>query len=473
MQLLLTSLFSILYAATVIGVVLVIIAGNRNPLKAAPWVLFVLFAPVVGLFFYFFFGQDLRRQRFISRRTYKRIMVYSLPARVRRAEAPVPDEYKPMAAMLEKLSHATPFHGSRLTAYCDGASKMEALLEEIERAQHHIHIFYYIVEPDEIGNRLIDALLRKAAEGVKVRLLYDDVGSKKLKKRHFRRMREGGIEVYPFLEVRFPLFTRKMNYRNHRKVVVIDGRIGFFGGMNIADRYIAGPKWGGTWRDNHFKIEGKGVYGLQSVFLVDWSTVSQIRVDSAEFFPDLSDYTEGVMQFVPSGPYGPWRSLLQAVMLAVAAAKERIWIQTPYFLPTEGLNMLLQTAALSGIDVQLMLPKHSDSWYVGKAMHSFIDDMVRSGVRVWFYKSGFLHAKLLVVDDELTICGSANMDFRSFEHNFESNAFVYDRSFNEQMQQTFIDDLRACERLKPVRWFRRPWPQRLAESFMRLFSPLM
>lgn len=200
----------------------------------------------------------------------------------------------------------------------------------------------------------------------------------------------------------------------------------------------------GVWRDSHFKVEGKGVYGLQSAFLVDWSTVERVHLDTSKFFPEADNYTSSTMQFATSGPLGPWRTLLQGIMTAIAGARRSICIQTPYFLPTEGLNSLLQTAALGGIDVQLMLPERSDSRIIDKAVHSFIDDMLRAGVKVYFYTKGFLHAKMLIVDDLLTVVGSANMDFRSFEHNFEINAFVYGQDFNTAMRRVFDEDLRRA-----------------------------
>lgn len=241
----LTYLFIAIYTATVIGIILVVILGNRNPLKTIPWVVVLIFAPVVGLVFYFFFGQDLRRKRIISRRTYKRLMVYALPAHVRRSDAPVPAACQSLSTLLTNTSQAVSFYGSRLTHYGDGASKMTALLEEIEKARDHIHILYYIFCDDETGARLQQALIRKAKEGVKVRVLYDDVGCNGVKKEFFQQMRDAGAEVHALLHVRFPMLTDRVNYRNHRKIVVIDGRVGFFGGMNIADRYVKGPGWGG------------------------------------------------------------------------------------------------------------------------------------------------------------------------------------------------------------------------------------
>ena len=256
------------------------------------------------------------------------------------------------------------------------------------------------------------------------------------------------------------------------KIIVIDGKVGFMGGMNIADRYDKGTSWG-TWRDTHFKFVGKGVHGLQSVFLIDWYVVSKKLLNDRIYYPAAQIYSDNIMQIATSGPVGQWRTLLQATIFMIANAKKYIFIQTPYFLPTEGLNQALQTAALGGVDVRLMLPKRSDTRSANMASHSFIDEMVKAGVKVYLYKPGFLHSKLVVSDDALTSIGSANMDFRSFEHNFEINAFVYQKEFALQMKRIFTHDMHHCERLIPSRWLKRPLKQRMAESFMRLFSPLL
>ena len=468
----LTYLFIAIYTATVIGIILVVILGNRNPLKTIPWVVVLIFAPVVGLVFYFFFGQDLRRKRIISRRTYKRLMVYALPAHVRRSDAPVPAACQSLSTLLTNTSQAVSFYGSRLTHYGDGASKMTALLEEIEKARDHIHILYYIFCDDETGARLQQALIRKAKEGVKVRVLYDDVGCNGVKKEFFQQMRDAGAEVHALLHVRFPMLTDRVNYRNHRKIVVIDGRIGFIGGMNIADRYVRGTEWG-SWRDTHFRIEGSGAAGLQASFLSDWSATTKRHIAGAEYYPAAERHTDDILQIVPSGPFGKWRALLQADSYAVSNARKRIWIQTPYYLPSDVLNSALQVAALAGIDVRLMLPARSDSKVVDLASHSYLDDMMKAGVKILFYKPGFLHSKLLIIDNSLTVIGSANMDFRSFEHNFEVNAFVYDREFTARMAGVFEDDASRCHALTPGEWFNRPRPRRWAESLMRVFSPLL
>lgn len=472
----LSTIFLVVYTLTIIGVVLVIITDNRNPLKTLPWILVLVLAPGAGLAIYFFFGQNLSKRRIISRRTRKRITT-RLEENDAAGGTGIPPQRLPLARLLSQTALAVPLYGSRLTPYVDGKTKMDALLEAIAGARHHIHIQYYIFSDDETGRRLRDALTAKAREGVEVRILYDDVGCTGVKKAFFEGMRAEGIEAYSFLHVKFPRFTSKVNYRNHRKIGVIDGRIGFIGGMNVADRYVLGIERGNgereRWRDTHFRIEGSGVAGLQASFLSDWSATTKQAVGGPAYFPAPERLTDNVMQIVPSGPLGKWRTLLQAVEYAVSRAAQRVWIETPYYLPSETLNAALQEAALAGIDVRLMLPERSDSRVVDLASHSYLDDMMQAGVKIAFYTPGFLHSKLLLIDDDLAVVGSANMDFRSFEHNFEVNAFVYDRAFNARLAAIYETDLGDCRRVTPGDWFRRPRTRRWAESFMRIFSPLL
>lgn len=462
----------VLYAISILGLVLVVLLENRNPLKTISWVIVLLTLPGIGLIFYFFFGQDNRRQRIISRRTYKRIMKPLHSGVPEQDKCVVLPAYQPLVKLLNRDDHNPLLYGSSITTYTNGTDKFTAFIKALREARHHIHIQYYIFADDEIGRQVKNLLMAKAREGVQVRVLYDDVGSWNVKERFFREMKAAGIEVYAFLRVAFPVLTSKVNYRNHRKIAVIDGKIGFIGGMNIADRYIKGVSWG-VWRDTHFRIEGKGVHGLQSAFLIDWYVVSKQLIKGKDYYPDEAIFGDNILQVIASGPTGPWRTLLQAVIFCITNAKKYLYIQTPYFLPAESMNQALQTAALGGIDVRLMLPEHSDTRSVHLATHSFLDDMLRAGVKVYFYKAGFLHSKLLLVDDELACIGSANFDFRSFEHNFEVNAFIYHQPFALEMRQLFMDDLKNCETVYPAQWLNRPLTKRLIESFMRLFSPLL
>ncbi|MDR1408269.1 MAG: cardiolipin synthase, partial [Tannerella sp.] len=420
------------YAVSIASLVLVLLLENRNPLKTIPWVIVLIFLPGIGLIFYFFFGQDNRRQRIISRKTYKRIMRPLGANRIVEDPCSVSPQYQPLANMLIRNGHSALMYGCELKCFTSGTDKFNALLEDIGRAKHHIHLQYYIFADDEIGRKVSRALIVKAKEGVTVRVLYDDVGCWDVKKVFFSEMREAGIEVHAFLRVVFPIFTSKVNYRNHRKIVVIDGSVGYLGGMNIADRYVKGSSLG-VWRDTHFRIVGKGVHGLQSAFLLDWYAAGRQLVRGRGYYPKLQIYSDNVIQFAVSGPTGRWRTLLQAVSFCIVNAKKYLYIQTPYFLPTEGLNQALQTVALGGVDVRLMLPLRSDARLVNMATHSFLDDLIKAGVKVYFYRSGFLHSKLLLMDDALACIGSSNFDFRSFEHNFEINAFVYHEPFARQM----------------------------------------
>jgi cardiolipin synthase len=467
------SIIFILYCITILGLILVIITENRNPLKTIPWVIVLFMLPGLGLVFYFFFGQDNRKQRIISRRTYKRIMKRPQDGKKPPHDScTVPEGYTPLVNLLGRNHQCPLLYGSDITIYADGEGKFNALFEAIKGARHHIHIQYYIFMDDDTGRSLRDLLMAKARAGVEVRLLYDDVGCWKVKKSFFREMRDAGIEVYAFLKVVFPIFTSKVNYRNHRKIVVIDGQTGFMGGMNVADRYLKGNSLG-KWRDTHFKFTGKGVHGLQSAFLIDWYVASKKLLNDSVYYPPLPALGDNIMQILTSGPIGQWRTLLQAIIFIISNAKNYVYIQTPYFLPTEGLNQALQAAALGGVDVRLMLPKRSDTKAVNMASHSFIDDMVKAGAKVFLYDIGFLHSKLVVSDDMLTCIGSANMDFRSFEHNFEIAAFVYQSDFARQMKKIFLHDMQYSEKLTSSRWLKRPLRLRIAESFMRLFSPLL
>ncbi|MDR3268046.1 MAG: cardiolipin synthase [Tannerella sp.] len=463
----------VLYLISILSLIIVVLLENRNPLKTIPWVIVLLLLPGAGLIFYFVFGQDNRRQRIISRRTHKRILRPLHSNHLVQERGGVSPHFQPLVNLLNRNNQHPLLYGSECSFYTNGTDKFEALLKDISLAQHHIHLQYYIFGEDEIGKKVQTALISKAKEGVKIRVIYDDVGSWNVKNKFFNEMRHAGIEVYPFLKVAFPVLTSKVNYRNHRKVVVIDGKTGFIGGMNISDRYLKGTSWG-VWRDTHFRIAGNGVHGLQSAFLIDWYVISKQLIKGKEYYPPADIFSDNVMQIAASGPTGQWRTLLQAVLFCVMNAKKYLYIQTPYFLPTEGLNQALQTAAMGGVDVRLMLPERSDTRTANIASHSFLDDMIKAGVKVYFYKSGFLHSKLLLVDDELACIGSANFDFRSFEHNFEINAFVYQNAFAKQMKEMFMNDQNIhCEQLIPARWLKRPFPQRLAESFMRLFSPLL
>jgi len=465
-------LFDSIYWITLVGVILVVVLDNLDPVKTISWLLVLIFLPYVGLILYIFFGQRYRKKKIISKKSIRKIE--NNPAYL--YEELDPKHYPPacvsIIAMLRKNNLHPVFSGNSLHLYTSGRELFDAMFEDIRKARKYIHLDFYIIESDKIGYELQQLLIQKAREGVEVRLIYDDIGSWKTKNSYFREMKDSGVQVYPFLKVLLPYLSPKFNYRNHRKLVVIDGEIGYTGGHNIADRYITGANFG-SWRDSHVRIEGKGVYGLQTAFLIDWYFVSRDLLTSKFYFPDIKDKGSCLVQIATSGPDTDWENIMQALFSIVSKARNYVYLQTPYFLPNESLLTALQTAALSGVDVRLMVPERTDTPIAVKAMNSHFAEVMDAGVKVYSYRKGFLHAKTAVADDILSTVGSANLDYRSFELDFEVNAFIYDAKFAIQMKETFLKDQEDCVLINPEEWGNRPRLVRWTESVCRLFDPLM
>lgn len=469
---LVSTVVSSLFLLTVVITIVVVILDNRNPVKTLAWVLVLSFLPVIGLIFYFFFGRDVRREKLISKRGYFRLTKYPLAEYYEQKSSEYTDDQHPLKRFFRKVNEALPFDGNSVQVYTSGHEMLQSLLQAIANAKHHIHLQFYIFEDDAVGRLVRDALIEKVREGVEVRLLYDDVGCWKVDQSFYEKMREAGIETRGFLKVRFPMFTSKVNYRNHRKVVVIDGRVGFVGGMNLALRYLKGVKWG-IWRDTHIRIEGRAVYGLQIAFLSDWYAADHSLITSSRYYPDMPVCGESSIQIVTSNPIGGVETIMQGLLIAITGSQKYFYIQTPYLLPTEPILLALRTAALGGVDVRIMIPERADSRITHLASLSYLDELMQSGVKIYRYNKGFLHSKVMVSDDVLSTVGSTNMDFRSFEHNFEVNAFMYDRESALKMKSIFLDDQQDADLVQLKEWRMRPWYQKVAESVIRLFAPLL
>lgn len=461
-----------IYVMTVISLVILVISENRNPIKTMSWVLVLILLPVVGLLLYYLFGEDNRKKRFISRRMYKRLKNRALPKTVSEEYAPFPEKYTELATLLKNLDKSPVLDGNKVQFYTDARKKFEALFQDIRAAKHHIHLQYYIFEEGKIGKKLSEHLIEKAKEGIEVRVIYDDVGSWKSKARFFKRMKDNGIEIEPFLPVVFPVLTSHVNYRNHRKIVVIDGEIGYVGGMNVADRYLDGGKFD-HWQDLHIRIRGKGVQGLQSSFLLDWYYAHKTYISSRIYFPELPSFGNNPMQIVTSGPIGLYRNISQGLFYAFLNARKSISIETPYFIPSESILKALQTASLSGIDVKIIIPGQTDTIFAQYATRSFVKELLLGRIKVYLYQKGFIHSKLITIDNSLTIVGSSNMDVRSFEHNFEVNAFIYDPETCQKAQKIFQNDLNDSAQMFSEEWNKRNRKERLKESACRLFAPLL
>ena len=464
-----------IYQVFVILTIIHVVLDNRQPAKTMAWALVIWFVPVVGIVFYLFFGVNTRKERLISQRSLDMLSKRSMLEFVEQRDLHLPEEYKPIIDLFVSENFSLPFRDNEVKIHTDGYSFFHALLKEIASAKDHIHMDMYIFEDDALGNLVRDALVAKAREGVEVRLIYDDVGCWNVSNRFFERMREEGIEVAPFLPVRFPSFTSKVNYRNHRKIIVIDGRTGFIGGMNIALRYVKGTK-PQPWRDTMLQITGSGVYSLQRAFLVDWYFVDRNLISNRKYYPHtLEDgHSESLLQIVTSGPVTPYSEIMQGYVRMILAAKKYIYIETPYFLPTDPVLFALKTAAAGGVDVHILVPLRSDTKFVEWAGRSYLREMVKAGVIVSYYKAGFLHSKMIVCDDAICSCGSTNVDFRSFENNFESNAFIYDSKVAIAMREIFIEDTTQSLLFTDIPQRLRPnILKRLVESLVRLMSPLM
>ncbi len=472
----------LLYALTIVFMVILVIQQRGDPMKTIAWLLVVTFIPLLGIALYFYFGKNYRKEKIFSRKELSDSKQIKTLAQYQPTDV-ADKNYWPDEAIAGKANIMKMLYNSEkvlLTEYnrvkilVNGKNTFEAITEALEHAQTHIHLEFFIIEDDKIGNIIREILIRKAKEGVEVRVIYDDIGCWSLSNRYIRSLEDAGIRVFAFMPVRFPFFTNKINYRNHRKIIVVDGKVGFVGGINIADRYISGNEELGPWRDTHLRIEGEAVYSLQSIFLLDWFFVSKRNIhDQDKYFPPNEVPDRHLMQIVASGPDSDWASIMQTYFMAIATAKSYIYISTPYFLPNESILTALRAAALSGVDVRLLLPKRSDSRLVLWSSFSYVGQLLDAGIKVYLYEKGFPHSKLIMVDDVFCSIGTANMDIRSFDQNFEVNALIYDQRFTVAMRNIFMNDIKDLSCIFDNEWNDRPGWIVFRESVARLFSPLL
>ena len=470
------------YVATIIAVIYRILLENRTPVRTLAWLLVLILVPVVGLIFYVYFGMNYRKVKMFSMKglgdiKWLQYMSEDQKQRIQKAELLKKGDMESVRRLMTLLlsnSKALVSRHNSVDILNNGEETFRAIFKSIEIAKKYIHVEYYIIEKGELANRLKNLLIAKAKEGVEVRVIYDDVGSWSLPKSYIREMCAAGIQIYPFLPVRFPLLTNKVNYRNHRKIVVVDGEIGFIGGLNFADRYIKGLPGIGIWRDTHLKVKGEVVTSLQTVFLFDWYFVRQVvLLDKAEYLPDYKVDSNVVIQTVASGPDSDWTSIQQAYFTLINLSRKYVYISTPYFMPGETTINSLKTAAMSGVDVRIMIPHKSDSPLTSWCTRSYIEELLTAGVRVFQYQAGFNHSKIIIVDGLVSTVGTANMDMRSFEQNFEINLILYDRNESRKLSEFFLEDLKQSKEIHLNEWKFRPQRDRVRESLARLFAPLL
>ncbi|MCF6352704.1 MAG: cardiolipin synthase [Cyclobacteriaceae bacterium] len=467
------------YYSLVIFAVIKILLENKNPLKTHSYLLLLILLPIAGLLIYLFFGQDYRRHKFFSR---KKAMDSTIVDSIVNDQLNLAFQHElidderikeklNIIKLLLRNNNAFLTKNNKIEMLINGEQKFDSLLNDIDKAANHIHLEYYIFEEDEVGKKVLNKLIKKASEGVIVRFIYDDVGSKisfvtKVK------LKKAGIIAKPIMPVYLRKFS-KANYRDHRKIVVIDGKIGYVGGINIADRYVnqEGQKY---WRDTHLRIEGNAVYSLQIAFLLNWYYAAKEKLSfTRNLFPTIHSNGKICIQIAGSGPDTDWASIMQAFFVAINSATKRVWITSPYFIPNEPVLTAIKIAALSGIDVQIIFPHQPDSYIVHVASMSYMKEVLEAGVKVHLYSKGFIHAKTLLVDDVFSSVGTANMDYRSFDQNYEINAMVYSETFAAQLEKQFLEDVEQCVPLQLNRWEQRPIRTKLLESVARLLAPLL
>ena len=452
---------------------------NRDPEITLAWVLGLILLPVFGLVLYLNFGRNFRKVKIFSRKGLTDLVRIEEISQnqIEDLDSITSNEsdYLVKSNIIKLLlnnSKAILTAKNEVKILQNGEATFSAILEELANAKHHIHMEYYIYEDDAIGNKIKQLLIEKVRQGLEVRLIIDAIGSWGLSKRFLRELKQNGVQLAVFMPVRFPLVANKINYRNHRKIIVIDGKTGFVGGLNIADRYIYGTPELGVWRDTHLKIQGDAVQSLQAVFITDWYFTSKRYLRGEQYFPSHSIENELLVQITSSGPDSDWSNIMQAYFAAITTAEKHIYISTPYFLPNESILTALKTAALSGVDVKLILPGNSDvrsTWY---GSVSYVEELLRAGVDVYIYRKGFNHGKIMMVDGVFTSIGTANMDGRSFDRNFEVNALIYNHQVADDMRESFMQDIADSEKIHLQEFLMRPRKQKIKESLCRVLGPL-
>lgn len=448
------------------------------------WLLVITMLPGFGFIIYLFLGRKISKENIFDIRSQKRIgmnqLVEAQKQLIETENLDLP-ETKHLDTTLELVSlflesnESILTKGNKVDIIIDGKEKFDKLIKDINKAKHHIHVTYYIFKADGIGTRLLNALEERAENGVEVKVLYDPIGARVVGAHFFDHLKSLGGQAEPFFGSRLHILNFRLNYRNHRKIVVIDGKIGYTGGFNVGDDYLGLYEKMGYWRDTHLRIKGNGVLPLQTRFLMDWnaSVKNQTVRYKESYFPVSSFVGTTDLQIVSSGPDNEVHAIKKGFLKMISMAKHSVYIQTPYFIPDEALMETLKIASLSGIDVKLMIPNKPDHPFIYRATLSYAEEMVNNGVEVYIYDAGFIHAKTIVIDGEILSVGTANFDIRSFKLNFEVNTFMYDRILAKQQVEIFKKDIEVSYLLTEdiIKNYSK-W-ELFKQQFSRLFSPIL
>lgn len=474
--------YIVLFVINLVLSTIAISLERKNPTATLAWLFFMAFLPGIGFLFFILLSQNISKRK-IFKYTAEESKLYTtfLTKQAQSFQEGTfnfndPDlaPYSDMILFHNKLSESFYSQNNAIEIFTDGNTKFKDLMHEIDHAKHHIHVLYYILKNDELGNTFLDLLSKKAREGIEVRILLDHVGSRLLTKKRIQSLRADGCEVAFFFPSKLKYINFKANYRNHRKIVVIDGYIGYVGGFNIGDEYVGNKKKFGFWRDTHLKVVGDSVISLQLRFFLDWRHASKKLLEiSTKYIKESPSIGNIGVQIVSSGPDTIHEQIKQGYIKMITKARRYIYIQTPYFVPDESILEALKIAVVSGVDVRIMIPSIPDHLFVYWATYSHIGELLPYGVKIFQYKKGFLHAKTIVIDDIIASAGTCNFDIRSFKLNFEVNAFLYDKAISTSLRKIFEDDLNYCSEITYEDYQKRSFIIKVKETISRLFSPLL
>lgn len=467
---------SIIFLLLLTGAILVILNDNQDSGRKIAWILIIGILPVIGILLYLVFGLNFRKPGFFKIRNRKFLEVFEERAGgqtkdllfgSQHEEAVLP-KYRSLSRLLSSDSGLTVSDDNEIEIITSGGRKLEALVNDILSAKHHIHFEYFYFLKDDGSRKIKNLLMQKAREGVKVRFIHENIANISIWPGYYNEMKEAGVEIVRFTNPDTFLLS-KFNYRDHRKIVVIDGKIGYTGGMNIGDDYFF------RWRDTHMRMTGNAVASLQYCFLNSWITSGgRIDNDFDEFFPqDRVTHDDKLVQIIPDQPDREWPMLHMGAVWAAQHAEQYLYIQTPYFVPPEPLLLALKSAALKGCDVRVMVPAKADLSFMGPANRSYYSECLEAGIRIFERGGKFIHSKTTVSDNYLSIIGSANMDYRSMELSHEINAYIYNSDIATENREIFLQDLKVCREIKLEDWKKRPWYRKAVETFVRLFAPLL
>ncbi len=472
------------YLINVILAIIIIFRQRRDIAAIWAWLLVLFLLPVIGFVIYAFLGRQLPKNKLFKVKSDVQLQLDELLAQQRQELGTenlpadlVSNSVTSLVKMFQTANHAFLARKNRVRIIADGKQLFHEMIEDIERAKSSVHIEFYAFKNDQIGKQIRDLLVRKALAGVEVRVIYDPFGSLGAFRSFFKSLIDAGGYVEPFL-ARSAIMDFRLNFRDHRKIVVVDGRVGYVGGFNIGDQYLGRSKKFGYWRDTHLRITGSAVFGLQGRFILDWNATASeglLPADHIEtrYFPLTHVKGDTNMQIVSSGPDSDLQQIKMGYIRLIQSAKKRVWIQSPYLIPDDSVMDAIRIAVMAGVDVRIMIPQMPDHPFVYRATQYYAHELAKDGVKIYYYENGFIHSKTMVVDDRLASVGSANMDYRSFKLNFEVNAFLYDEKLAVQLAELFEKDQRLSRLMTAEAFDNQSLYLRFKQSFCRLLSPIL